>query len=68
MSKEETVAKELIDQLREHNPKLPETEILLIAAIFCVNTAKLLPSVNDTPPIHRKEDKYYSQFWHEWSI
>ena len=33
------------------------------ALIFCEEMAKKLPSINDTPPIHRKPRENYMQFY-----
>ena len=34
------------------------------ALIFCEEMAKKLPSINDTPPIHRKSRENYMQFYY----
>ena len=33
------------------------------ALILCDELAKRLPSINDTPPIHRLSDENYRQCW-----
>lgn len=33
------------------------------ALVFCEEMAKKLPSINDTPPIHRKSRENYMQFY-----
>lgn len=34
------------------------------ALFFCKEIAKKLPSINDTPPIHRKSPENYMQFYY----
>jgi hypothetical protein len=33
------------------------------ALIFCKEVAEKLPKINDTPPVHRKSEDNYAQFY-----
>ena len=60
--------KELEQEEREK--EMAEAKRLLLimdkktALIFCYELSKKLPSINDTPPIHRKSRENYMQFYY----
>ena len=67
--KPEEKAKELIEkfdfQVRDLDGEVSHTkEESIQCALICVEEIiKLLPCINETPPIHRKSEENYIQFW-----
>ena len=62
------IAEELVLKFRKITPGSPYTgvgdiEAKECALILCEELAKRLPSINDTPPIHRLSDENYRQCW-----
>ena len=70
--KPEEKAKELVDRFKGNKTKkwsdpfitAKYTDNSKQCALICVEEIiKLLPCINETPPIHRKSEENYIQFW-----
>ena len=62
--KPEEKSKELIESFIQYTPVEFEYKHAIQCALICVEEIiKLLPCINETPPIHRKSEENYIQFW-----